>query len=179
MYKFRPHEGCRSCIDVGSLKTCLFRNSLLRAFFQFRLVSFPHVTHGGFGVILRQMPKYCLWDMSSLTSTDTIYEHIIVLFSFIHSWVNRSRHPWISEGKTLRKESVLEVLVCCILFWGTKMCSCCLLDLKWRWSGLSPGGLGIYHQNMFLLRNYLEIWLMFGIMSKKRHVVLQHTSCFI
>lgn len=119
-----------------------------------------------------------LWDMSSLTTTDTIYEHIIVLFSFTPGWTGPDTHGY-EKGKALKKESVLKVLVCCILFWGTKMCSCCLLDLKWRWSGLSPGGLGIYHLNMFLLRNYLEIRLMFGIMSKKRRVVLQHMSFFI
>lgn len=62
----------------------------------------------------------------------------------------------------LKKEFVLEVLVCFILFWGTKMCSCCLLDLKWRWSGLSPVGLEICHQSMFLLINLfgdpVDVW---------------------
>lgn len=79
----------------------------------------------------------------------------------------------------LKKEFVLEVLVCFILFWGTKMCSCCLLDLKWRWSGLSPVGLEICHQSMFLLINLfgdpVDVW----DNVQKEIVILQHTSSSI
>lgn len=71
---------------------------------------------------------------------------------FTPEWMGPGTRGY-QKGKALKKESVLEVLVCFILFWGTKMRSCCLLDLKWRWSGLSPVGLEICHQSMFLLIN--------------------------
>lgn len=48
------------------------------------------------------MAKYSLWDMSSLTNTDMIHEHIIVLFSFTPGRTGPDTHGY-QKGKALKK----------------------------------------------------------------------------
>lgn len=144
MYKFRSHECCRSCTDVVSLKTSLFRNSLLWTFFWFRLVIIPSCNSRKFWWSSEADAKVQLMGhVKSDNYRHNIWAHHCTVF--IHSWVNRSRHPWISERKSFRKGICVGGFGLLHFVLGKKMCSCCLLDLKWRWSWLSPGGLGTYH----------------------------------
>lgn len=113
-HKFRPHGCCTSCIDVASLTTSLFGYRLSNTFLvQFSVT--PLCNSRGFWWGYETDAKVLLKGCVSLTGTDSIYEHIVVLFDSPQS-------EQVQKPMDIRKEK-LSKRDLCWRFWSALFCS--------------------------------------------------------
>lgn len=113
-HKFRPQGYCKSCIDVVSLTTSLFGYALSNIFLVWFSVT-PLCNSQEFWWGSEADVKVLLKGCVSLTGTDSIYEHIVVLFDSPLS--ERVQKPVdIREEKLLKRNL-------CWRFWSALFCS--------------------------------------------------------